>query len=68
MVDTELIEHRRRIGRDIRRTAKHGQRQAAFGLFFVIALVAFSRHAAVVQTTGVAGTHDAVFQRQMFNL
>ena len=39
VVDAQLVEHRGRIGCDVRRSAEHGQRQPALRLFLVIALV-----------------------------
>ena len=51
-----------RIARHHRGAAEHGERDAALGLFLVVALVALLGQPALVDGGGMAGAHDAVAQ------
>ena len=65
VADVDLVEGQRRVRRDRRRAAEHGQRQAALGLFLVIELVALSRHAVLGEAGRMGRAHDPVAELQM---
>ena len=65
VADVELAEGRGAIGRDDGGAAEHGEGDAALGLFGVIELIAFPRHAALGIGRRMGGADDAVAERQM---
>ena len=68
VVKPQLRTDPARIGRHARRSSEHCQRQPATGLFLMVALIRFGRHAVGIHGRRVAGTHDAIFKRQVFDL
>ena len=65
VADVKLLEDRGRIRRDIRRAAEHCQADPAFGLFFMVALIALFRHAAFFEPAGVARAHASIAERHV---
>ena len=65
VADVKLLEDRGRIRRDIRRAAEHCQADPAFGLFFMVALIALFRHAAFFEPAGVARAHESIAERHV---
>ena len=65
VVEVDLRQLPRGLGRDVGRAAEHGERNPALRLRLVIALIALARHAAVGEAAGVARAHDAVLEGEV---
>ena len=68
LVGEDIVEGRRAVARDRRRTRRHRQRNAGFGPLDVIGAVALLRHAVFRIGRLMRGRHDPVAQRQMLEL
>ena len=68
LVEKDVAERLRTVGRDHRRAADHGERDAALGLFGVVEPVALLRHAVVGVGRLMRGRHQAVAQGQAAQL
>ncbi len=66
--DMEITEGIGRIDRHHRRPADHGERDPALGLFLVVETVALLGQAILGIKRLVAGRHDPVLERQVFQL
>ena len=67
-IGVQVAERGRAVARDDRRAGRHRQRHAALRLLGMVEPVALLRHAVLGIGRLVAGRHDAVLQRQMFQL
>ena len=65
VVEVDLRQLPRGLGRDVGRAAEHGERNPALRLRLVIALIALARHAALGEAAGMARAHDAVLEDEV---